>query len=83
MKTVQCSTEKFFIIECGYSIRCHPNYPEQLYDQLNIGATNSVKSIFITFADYTKLVLEAFATVSVVCSMAYFCLLMHTIAKFF
>ncbi|KAG1448005.1 hypothetical protein G6F46_011182 [Rhizopus delemar] len=49
--------EKYHIIECGYSIQCKPNVPQQLYDRLNVNAA-IIKNPFKQHAKYSFAVLD-------------------------
>ncbi|KAI8077271.1 uncharacterized protein B0P05DRAFT_471261, partial [Gilbertella persicaria] len=50
--------EKYHVIECGYSIKCKPSIPQQLYDHLDT-ATVTINSPFKQHPEYSLAVLEA------------------------
>lgn len=49
--------EKYHIIECGYSIQCKPNIPQQLYDHLDVNA-ETIKNPFKQHVKYSFTVLD-------------------------
>lgn len=51
------SPEKYHIIECGYSIQCKPNIPQQLYDHLDVNA-EVIKNPFKQLVKYSFTVLD-------------------------
>ncbi|KAI8085973.1 uncharacterized protein B0P05DRAFT_585477 [Gilbertella persicaria] len=52
------SPEKYHVIECGYSIKCKPSIPQQLYDHLDT-ATVTINNPFKQHPEYSLAVLEA------------------------
>ncbi|KAG1168488.1 hypothetical protein G6F70_009090 [Rhizopus microsporus] len=55
----QFCLERYHVIQCGYSIKCQPHIPQELYDQLGTDS-QIITSPFKTNQQYTTHVLNAF-----------------------
>ncbi|KAG1001893.1 hypothetical protein G6F57_013586 [Rhizopus arrhizus] len=57
------SMEKYHIIKCGYSIRCNPNIPSELYEHIGFSnddiSTEVIPCPFITCKKYSTLVFKS------------------------
>jgi hypothetical protein len=53
--------EQYHVIECGYSIQCHPHIPQELIDHL--GVEGKVDSPFALLPGFTGLILEQLSLV--------------------
>ncbi|CAO3667671.1 unnamed protein product [Rhizopus stolonifer] len=54
--------EKYHIIECGYSIKCNPKIPEELYNQIGLSEECTVESPFISCFSYCSKILDYMKT---------------------
>ncbi|EIE86408.1 hypothetical protein RO3G_11119 [Rhizopus delemar RA 99-880] len=54
--------EKYHIIECGYSIKCNPKIPEELYNQIGLSEECIVESPFISCFSYCSKILDYMKT---------------------
>ncbi|RCH83248.1 hypothetical protein CU098_007420, partial [Rhizopus stolonifer] len=54
--------EKYHIIECGYSIKCNPKIPEELYNQIGLSEKCTVESPFISCFSYCSKILDYMKT---------------------
>ncbi|KAI8376792.1 hypothetical protein BD560DRAFT_391506 [Blakeslea trispora] len=62
MEECQCHDfclEHYHIIECGYTIKCKPNYNEDLYDQLGDNTRQTGKSPFKKHNSYSLKLLQS------------------------
>lgn len=50
--------ERYHIIECGYSIKCNPKIPEELYNQIGLPDKCTVESPFISCFKYCSKILD-------------------------
>ncbi|KAI7905315.1 uncharacterized protein BX663DRAFT_585785, partial [Cokeromyces recurvatus] len=54
--------EKHHIIECGYSIKCNPKIPEELYNQIGLSEEHTIESPFISCFSYCSKILDYMKT---------------------
>jgi hypothetical protein len=50
--------EKYHVIECGYSIKCNPKIPEELYSQISLPKEYVIESPLISCVKHSNKVLN-------------------------
>ncbi len=58
------SLEKYHVLECGYSIKCKPYFPEVLYEVLEDNKSDVIVSPFKSYIVYLRRVLLSLSSVS-------------------